>query len=114
MQFMKRLMQNASDAELSAAEAAAQLQSAQPPFLLDVRQPDEFRQGHIAGATLIPLDDLRGRMGELPKDRQIVVVCRSGARSGVATGWLKAAGYDAINLSGGMIAWRQAGLKISR
>jgi rhodanese-related sulfurtransferase len=114
MQFMKRFLPTASDAEISAADAAEKLKSAQPPFLLDVRQPDEYREGHIAGATLIPLDDLRGRMGELPTDRQIVVVCRSGARSGVAAGWLKAAGYDVVNLSGGMIAWRQAGQTISR
>ena len=114
MQFVKRFLPTANDTDISAADAAAQLKSAQPPFLLDVRQPDEFRQGHIAGATLIPLDDLRGRMGELPNGRQIVVVCRSGARSGVATSWLKAAGYDAVNLSGGMIAWRQAGQTISR
>lgn len=78
-------------------------------FLLDVRQPYEWAEAHIEGATLIPLDELRDRLADVPR-RPIVVVCRSGARSGVAADALSGAGYDAVNLDGGMIAWMAAGL----
>ena len=83
-------------------------------FLLDVRQPDEYRAGHIAGATLIPLGELARRMAELPGDREIICVCRSGNRSRTAAGQLKAAGYDAVNLQGGMINWSLHGLPVKK
>jgi rhodanese-related sulfurtransferase len=63
---------------------------------------------------LIPLDQLALRLDELPKDREIVVVCRSGNRSGVATALLERAGFDAINLEGGMIAWQKEKLPLER
>lgn len=75
-------------------------------FILDVREPFEYRQGHIPGARLIPLGQLPARLKEIPQDKEIVVVCRSGNRSGQATGFLKRQGYNASNLVGGMLAWR--------
>jgi rhodanese-related sulfurtransferase len=83
-------------------------------FLLDVRQPEEYREGHIAGAKLIPLDQLGRRMKELPRERQIVCVCRSGSRSGAAARDLAAAGYQAANLRGGMLAWAREGLPVKK
>ena len=77
--------------------------------ILDVREPDEWEAGHIAGALHIPLADLPARFGELPDDADVVVVCRSGGRSARAVGWLTTNGYDAINLAGGMGAWQVAG-----
>jgi rhodanese-related sulfurtransferase len=76
------------------------------PFLLDVREPGEYQQGHIPGSVLIPLATLPARLSELPRDRQIVAVCRSGARSGMAAEMLRKAGLDALNMVGGMLAWR--------
>jgi len=83
-------------------------------YLVDVRQPDEFRKGHITGARLIPLDQLEQRLKGLPHDRPIVCVCRSGNRSRRAVSRLVSAGYNASNLRGGMIAWSRAGLPIKR
>lgn len=97
---------------LSAQDAQTRLTEAQPPLLIDVRQPDEYRAGHIRGAKLIPLDQLAAKLDTLPRDREILCVCRSGARSGSATRQLQAAGFTALNLSGGMMAWQRAGLPV--
>ena len=79
-------------------------------FLLDVRSPLEFeREGHIKGARLLPLPMLRQRRRELPRDRTIVCVCRSGNRSLVACEELARAGFDVVNLRGGLLAWKAAG-----
>lgn len=77
--------------------------------LVDVRRPDEWDEAHIDGATLVTLDELPERMDELPADQTLLVICRSGGRSAVATEALLGAGYDAINVSGGMLAWIEAG-----
>jgi glyoxylase-like metal-dependent hydrolase (beta-lactamase superfamily II)/rhodanese-related sulfurtransferase len=77
--------------------------------VLDVREPDEFNGplGHVSGAKLIPLGTLGQEMNALKKDRPVVVVCRSGARSAQATLMLGKAGFDKVaNLSGGMLRWR--------
>jgi rhodanese-related sulfurtransferase len=83
-----------------------------PPeaVLLDVRESEEWQAGHIEGAVHIPLGQLPTRLGELPPDGEIVVVCRSGARSAQAVAWLNQNGADAVNLGGGMGAWWAAGL----
>ncbi len=81
--------------------------------VLDVRTAAEFdgELGHLDGATLIPLDELRTRVGELPRDRPIVVVCRSGKRSAMGTVILRNAGLTRVaNLEGGMLGWRDLGL----
>ena len=95
-----------SGGSLSPQEVAGKLASETPPVIVDVREADEFAEGHIPGCTLVPLGTLSQRMGELPKDRQLIMVCRSGARSAMATQALKKAGFDAVNMAGGMMAWR--------
>jgi sulfur dioxygenase len=83
--------------------------------IVDVREPDEFNGslGHVPGARLLPLGSLVARAKELPKDRPIVVVCRSGARSAQATLLLGKAGFDEVaNLAGGMLRWRTQGLPV--
>jgi rhodanese-related sulfurtransferase/glyoxylase-like metal-dependent hydrolase (beta-lactamase superfamily II) len=82
-------------------------------FLLDVREPDEWRGGHAPGATLIPMATVHDRLDALPRDRRIVVMCRSGGRSAVTTDALRAAGFDAVNLAGGICAWSSAGLPVT-
>ncbi len=87
-------------------------EAAAPVELVDVREPDEFvgPLGHIRGARLIPLGQLAGRLDELPRDRPLVVVCRSGARSAQATLALQRAGFARVaNLGGGMLRWRAEG-----
>jgi rhodanese-related sulfurtransferase len=76
---------------------------------LDVREPDEWRAGHIHNARHIPLGELVARIDELPADRQIVCVCRVGGRSAQATVFLNRQGYEVVNLDGGMEAWHSAG-----
>jgi rhodanese-related sulfurtransferase len=78
-------------------------------LLLDVRELDEWTAGHAPGAKHLPLGELGARVEELPKDRPIVAVCRVGGRSGKATEALVNAGYDVVNLAGGMRAWDAAG-----
>jgi DMSO/TMAO reductase YedYZ molybdopterin-dependent catalytic subunit/rhodanese-related sulfurtransferase/glyoxylase-like metal-dependent hydrolase (beta-lactamase superfamily II) len=81
-------------------------------LLLDVREPDEWDAGHAPGASALPMGQVRERRGELPRDRRIVVVCRSGGRSAAVTDSLLAWGFDAVNLAGGMCAWSAAGLPV--
>jgi rhodanese-related sulfurtransferase len=76
--------------------------------LVDVREDDEWQAGHAPGALHIPLGQLTDRLGELPEG-ELVVVCRSGGRSGRAVAWLNENGFDAVNLDGGMQAWNGAG-----
>lgn len=73
--------------------------------LLDVRQENEWEAGHAPMASLIPLSELADNLEELPRDRLIICTCRSGGRSLRAATFLKEQGFDAVNLTGGMIAW---------
>jgi rhodanese-related sulfurtransferase len=82
---------------------------------VDVREPDEHRLVRIPGALLLPLSEFMERYeGELPHDREIVVSCRSGARSGRATAFLRGHGFDAVNLAGGILAWQDDDLPLER
>ncbi len=74
---------------------------AERPYLLDVRTPEEFGRGHFPDAINIPIDDLRGRLGELPKDRQIAVYCQVGQRGYLGTRILRQKGFNAVNVGGG-------------
>lgn len=84
-------------------------------LILDVREPAEWREGHIAGAKLMPLGTLGARFFELDRKKDIVVVCRSGNRSAMATRMLKSQGFEQVsNLEGGMLAWTRARLPVAR
>jgi rhodanese-related sulfurtransferase len=97
---------------IDAHELHARLSEKPPPFLVDVRRRDEFTAGHISGAKLIPLPELGARLDEIPRDRPVVCVCRSGSRSGSAVKLLTKQGVYAENLRGGMLAWGRAGLPV--
>lgn len=114
MSFLTRLFTGVQINDVSASEAQKKLSQKPKPFLLDVRQPEEYRSGHIPGAKLIPLGDLRSRMNELPKSQEILVVCRSGNRSLSATRQLVGAGFNAVNVHGGIVAWSRAGLPVTK
>jgi len=77
--------------------------------LLDVREAEEWNAGHAPQATHLPLSRLADAARKLRSGRRIVVVCRSGNRSHTATARLRAMGYDAVNLAGGMRAWAGSG-----
>lgn len=80
--------------------------------LLDVREDDEWTAGHIDGAQHIPLAQLAARLSELPKEKTVVAVCRSGGRSEAAVRGLRRLGYEAENLEGGVNAWDRAKLPL--
>ncbi|MCC9197436.1 rhodanese-like domain-containing protein [Arthrobacter sp. zg-Y820] len=77
--------------------------------ILDVREDYEWEAGHIDGALHIPLDSLPERLNDLDPDQDLAVICRSGGRSARATAWLESHGYSAVNVTGGMGAWLEAG-----
>ena len=80
--------------------------------LVDVREPYEWEAGHIAEAVHIELERLAGRSEEIGKEKPVIFQCRLGARSGLATQAFRAAGYDAYNMTGGILAWAEAGLPL--
>ena len=99
--------QGSPSVEISPAQAYAKYQEG--AFFLDVRSQAEWDQFHIQGSTLIPLDQLQNRLNEVPKDKDIVVVCLSGHRSLSGTTILLQAGYTHVScLNGGLQAWMSA------
>jgi hydroxyacylglutathione hydrolase len=94
-------------AEVTVGEARVLLDTTKP-FVLDVRRKTEFAEGHVAGAANIAHTRLLSRLDEVPKDRHILVNCRSGARSARACSLLQRHGYQVTNLAGGMLAWEAA------
>ena len=83
-------------------------------FVLDVRQPSEWRRGHIRGADNVPLGSVGRRLATLPRDRTVVTVCASGHRSAGAARMLRRAGFEVENLKGGMQAWSRQGLPVEK
>ena len=82
-------------------------------YILDVREPSEWNEFHMPDSTLIPLGQLSGRVSELPKDRPIVVVCRSGNRSQIGRDALLQAGFTNVtSMDGGLTSWRAGGLPV--
>ncbi|MBE0672871.1 MAG: rhodanese-like domain-containing protein [Anaerolineales bacterium] len=113
MSFLSKLF-GPSVPNLTALELSEKLKFGKHPLVLDVRQPDEFRQGHIAGAKLIPLNELYRHLSELSKSREVVCICDSGSRSSSASKILAKEGFTVFNVKGGMLAWRQAKLPIQK
>jgi rhodanese-related sulfurtransferase len=94
--------------EISISAALAKKEAG--TFILDVRQPDEWNEAHIPDSTLVPLDQLSSRINELPKDQEIVIVCRSGNRSAQARDLLLQAGFAQVtSMAGGLNQWKAAG-----
>jgi rhodanese-related sulfurtransferase len=82
-------------------------------FLLDVREENEWQAGHAPQATLVPLTRFEAEYAErVPRDRPILAICKTGARSGRVTAALLNAGYDVVNVAGGMKAWEAEGLPV--
>jgi rhodanese-related sulfurtransferase len=100
--------------ELTVAQLQAELDGEQPPLLLDVREPYEWRQVHMPNALHIPMHDIPARLGELSENRPIVVFCAHGSRSYSVAAYLMEQGYRASSLSGGITEWMRAGGEVVR
>jgi rhodanese-related sulfurtransferase len=81
--------------------------------LLDVREPDEYQTAHVDGALLVPLGQVPAGLSDLPRAGTVIVICRSGRRSAEAVRLMQRTGFEhPINLAGGILAWRAAGLPV--
>lgn len=97
--------------EITIDQAAA---AADAGAIVDVREPAEYREGHIPGAVNIPMGQLTSRLTELDQQQPVYVVCASGNRSSAMTEVLTAAGFDAINVAGGTSAWIRSGRPVEK
>ena len=113
MNFLEKIF-GPSVPSITAEALSEKLKVGKHPLIVDVRQPDEFRQMRIAGAKLIPLNELYRRMKELPSSREIACICATGSRSKSAAKILAKAGYQVLDVSGGMHAWRRAKLPVQK
>jgi rhodanese-related sulfurtransferase len=94
--------------EISVEEAVSKRNSG--AFILDVRQPEEWSEFHVPDSTLIPLGELASRLNELPKDQEIVIVCRSGNRSAQGRDILLEASFTQVtSMAGGLTQWKAEG-----
>ncbi len=88
-------------------DEALRLWQTKEAILIDVRTPPEYREGHIPGVANIPLDELEKRLGEIPRDKKVVLICRTGNRSAQGTKLLRGKGFDNVfNSTGGMSTWK--------
>ena len=100
---------------VSSGDVKAMLAKDKKVYLLDVRTPDEYRQAHLRGATLIPVNEIERRYFEVPKDRPVVVYCAVGSRSGMVVDFLAKKGYKQIyNMKDGIVGWYRSGYPIER
>jgi rhodanese-related sulfurtransferase len=105
----------AAEKSISARDAKALLDSNKNVYLLDVRTPEEYSQGRLAGSVLIPIGEFERRIGEVPKNRTIVVYCAAGPRSKSAASLLAQRGYkDVYNMTDGIVGWYRNGFPIQR
>ena len=102
-----------SDADREISRQEAQKLIDEGAQLVDVRADHEWEAGHIAGAVHVPLDELAERVAEIDKERPVVVYCRGGNRSSMATAALAEGGYDAAKMSEGIVGWAEEGLPLA-
>jgi rhodanese-related sulfurtransferase len=90
-------------------------QGADAPFVLDVRTPEEYASGYVPGAANIPYDQIASRLSEVPKDKEVVLYCRSGRRAQMAAEVLASNGYkDLAHLQGDILAWTESGRPVTK
>lgn len=91
--------------QLPAPDLAELVARGEAPTIIDVRTPEEYAEGHVPGSRLVPLDQLPFALAQLPRDRTLYLICRSGSRSDYAGQWLAQQGFDVVNVAGGMLYW---------
>jgi rhodanese-related sulfurtransferase len=99
-------------AETEIAPERAQELTRDGASLIDVRTPSEHEAGHIDGDRLVPFDRLKDEADQLAEGQPVVLYCRSGDRSSAAVEALRASGYDAYSIEGGILAWQEQGLPV--
>jgi len=100
---------------LNSVEAKALLEKNRNIYLLDVRTPEEFRQARLKGAVLIPISEIERRLGEIPRNKTIVVYCAVGSRSNMVAGFLAEKGYrEVYNVADGIVGLYRNGFPIVR
>ena len=110
MSFLRNLM-GAGVPSVTVHEAAEMQGDDGGALIVDVREPNEYMQLRAKGAVLLPLGRLNSRVKDLPRDRELLLMCRTGGRSQNATQFLQAQGFDNVtNVSGGVVAWHNAAL----
>ena len=101
--------------EADVAKTRTALHDDSEAILVDVREPEEWRAGHVTGARHIPMGQLPAELASLPREAPIYLICRSGARSHRAAAYMLTAGFERPrNVKGGMIAWERAGFPVER
>ena len=89
------------------------IQGAEDVYVLDVREQYEYDEKHIPNVTLLPMSEIQNRLDEIPTDKEVIITCRSGNRSGQVTQFLEQNGFDNVhNMQGGIIAWEEAGFPV--
>lgn len=89
------------------------LQGRADVVVFDVREPSEYAAGHIPDVTLIPMGQVPSRLNEIPKDKTVILTCRSGNRSGQVADFLRQQGWTKVhNMQGGILSWEQAGYPV--
>lgn len=96
--------------EIDIAEAARR--HAAGTVVIDVREPDEYVEGHVPGAPLIPLGEVMERVDEFPATDEVLIICKMGGRSMKAAQFLRGQGIDAVNIAGGTMAWIDEGHRV--
>jgi len=82
-------------------------------YVLDVREQYEYDEKHIPNVNLLPMSEIEGRLDEIPTDKEVIITCRSGNRSGQVTQFLRQNGFDNVhNMQGGIVAWEEAGYPV--
>jgi len=90
---------------ITCEELGGRLTRGERPQMIDVRELHEWNAGHIAGSVHIPLSELTARQHQLNSGQELIIICRSGNRSGQACDYLATQGYPTVNLTGGLLAW---------
>jgi rhodanese-related sulfurtransferase len=102
-------------AETVDVQTVATIKERDDVIVLDVREQWEYDEGHIPGVTLIPMGEVVNRLNEIPTDKEVIVTCRSGNRSGQITDFLREQGFDNVhNMDGGILAWEAAGYDVEQ
>ena len=91
------------------------IQGAEDVYVLDVREQYEYDEKHIPNVTLLPMSEIQSRLDEIPTDKEVIITCRSGNRSGQVTQFLEENGFDNVhNMQGGIVAWEEAGFPVEK
>lgn len=113
MNTLAFMVRELSPEQIHVSELSSHAPVPEGTHLIDVREPHEWEAGRAVGAIHIPVGELAERVKELP-DGPLYLVCHGGGRSGRATAWLRQFGYEATNLDGGMVAWSERSLPMTR